>query len=209
MKKISITGSCMVLALTCSSYALEVNPFIGLNIGALGVSYEDKVKDDWSAAGVDLPTAFIGGGVEAGVKFESDRVYNAALTFAYDYALNSDADLKAPANQHFSSIEVGFSAYSVTFDNYLRVSGDAKHRQDIVLGAGIARANARLKQKMYGAGDLKNDDDDTAVVIKVGYNYKITDYMDWYLNGRWFIPTGSDNDINALFNGNVGVRFVF
>ena len=116
---------------------------------------------------------------------------------------------------YISSVDMGFSAISVTFDNYLRVSGEAKHRQDIVLGIGLGNATERIKMTTTTLGkandlyDIDEDDDGTVVVLKVGYNYQISNHLDWYVNGRWFIPTDSDSDVDALFNANAGVRFVF
>ena len=216
MKQFFMIMPCMATALMgFSANAIDIKPFVGGNLAINGVAYSDDTEDAMDYAGIDLPDAFFGLGFEAGVKFATDNLYNAAITFAYDYAFNSDADIDRATKDYISSLETGVSAYSFTFDNYLRVSGDAKHRQDIVLGVGLGNATERVKMnttllgQTNGLYDIDDDDDGTVVVLKVGYNYKISDHADWYINGRWFIPTNSDSDVDALFNASAGVRILF
>jgi len=217
MKQFFMIMPCMATALMgFSANAIDIKPFVGGNLAINGVAYSDDTEEVTDDLGIDLPDAFFGLGFEAGVKFATDNLYNAAITFAYDYAFSADADIDSYAEDYVSSSEIGFSALSVTFDNYLRVSGNAKHRQDIVLGVGLANATERAKidftplaKTTYGLSDMEGDDDGTALVLKVGYNYQISDQADWYLNGRWFIPTNSDSDVDALFNASAGIRLVF
>ena len=213
MKKILFPVVCAM----CISPALAVNvkPFIGANLGITGVAYDEDIYDENSDAGIDMPEAFLGTGIEAGIIFQTPRIYNAGITVAYDYAFDTEADLDYYAEDAIDYWKQGFSAVSATFDNYLRVSGDAKHRQDIVLGIGLGRANSRFHMRTtpygrtLGLEDIKdNDDDDTIVVFKIGYNYRVSSHFDWYLNGRWFMPS-DDDVIKALFNASAGVRFVF
>lgn len=215
MKKIiTSTIVCCTAMLVGKSYAMDVKPFIGANIGINGVAYDEDVYDDNYDAGIEMPEAFFGAGVEAGIRFQTPRVYNAGVVFSYDYAFDTEADLSYPAEDMIDSWKQGFSAISITFDNYLRVSGNAKHRQDIVLGLGLGRATSRFQLDptidgiLMGLDYTKESDKDTVVVLKVGYNYNFASDFDWYLNGRWFIP--SDNDfVKALFNANAGIRFIF
>ena len=217
MKKFFMTSSCLALALTSfSANAVDIKPFIGGNISLNGVAYSDDTKTATEDIGIDLPEAFVGIGFEAGVKFATDNLYSAAVTFAYDYAFNNDADIESFAEDYISSAEVGFSAWSFTFDNYLRVSGNSAHRQDIVLGIGAGSANERAEinftpyaKSLYGLEDEKGDDDGTVVVFKVGYNYNISEHADWYVNGRFFVPTDSETDVDVLFNASAGLRFLF
>ena len=217
MKKVLTSISCLVCGLTCfSAYAVNIKPFVGANIGLNGVEYADNIKYATNEEGIELPESFFGIGGELGVKFETEKVYSAAITFAYDYTLNSKADIDVASNAYISSAEVGFSAWGITFDNYIRVSGKSPHRQDIVLGLGLFNANERFKMNVtdlakttYGLSNVDDDDDGTVVVFKVGYNYTMSKHIDWYLNGRLFIPTDSKSDIDAMFNMNAGVRFLF
>ncbi len=216
MKKFFMTSSCVALALTSfSAYAADIKPFIGVNASLSGVAYSDDVKTATDDLGVKLPESFFGVGAEAGLKIETDRVYSAGFTFAYDYAVDSEADIDAIADDYVSSVELGFSAWSLTFDNYLRVSGAAKHRQDIVLGVGFGNAKERFKMdatylgESYGLYDIDESDDGNVVVFKVGYIYNVGEHADLVLNGRFFVPTDSETDVDVLFNMSAGVRVVF
>lgn len=216
MKKLFIISSCVVLGLTnFSAYAVDVKPFAGGNVSISGVAYSDDAKDGADYLGVDLPEAFFGLGFEAGLKFQTEKIYSAGVAFAYDYAFDSEADIDAYIDDYISSVKMGFSAWTLTFDNYLRVSGNAQHRQDVVLGIGLGNATERVKidatylGKTYGLEDVDESDDDTVVVFKVGYNYNISEHVDWFVNGRLFVPTNSDSDVDALFNMSAGLRFLF
>lgn len=216
MKKILIVGSCFAVALTgFSSYSMNIKPFVGGNLAVNGVVWADDVKDPMDAAGIDLPTSLFGIGFEAGVKFNRENMYIPALTVAYDYMFNSEADIDAVTKPNISSFDVGFSAISATFDNYLRVSGNSRHRQDIILGIGLGSATERVTMKTTSLGkangyaDIDEDENGTIFIFKIGYNYQISNHVDWYLNGRWFFPTESKRDIESLFNMNAGIRFLF
>lgn len=216
MKKILIVGSCFAVALTgFSAYSMNIKPFVGGNLAVNGVVWADDVKDPMDAAGIDLPTSLFGIGFEAGVKFNRENMYIPALTVAYDYMFNSEADIDAVTKPNISSFDVGFSAISATFDNYLRVSGNSRHRQDIIFGIGLGSATERVTMKTTSLGkangyaDIDEDENGTIFIFKIGYNYQISNHVDWYLNGRWFFPTESKRDIESLFNMNAGIRFLF
>lgn len=218
MKKILIICSYAVLAMKClPSYSMELKPFIGFNIAANGVVYSDELNDMSDDANIDLPTAFFSAGAEAGLKFKTNNIWNGAITLAYDYAFDSEAD--TDSNPYINSMNMGFSAISATFDNYIRVSRDAAHRQDIVVGVGVARATERVEATLVNTeynnellntkySNISEKDRATTFVLKIGYNYQLSNNAEWYLNGRWFIPS-SDREVEALFNADVGLRFVF
>ena len=198
MKKIFMTMPCLALALTgFSANAADIKPFVGGNLAINGVSYSDDLDDLCDELGIELPESFMGLGLEAGIKFAADRIYNAALTFSYDYVFDETIESD---ESYWYRPEIGFSSISVTYDNYLRVSGNAEYRQDIVLGGGLANATERV------AGEKS---DEIRIVFKIGYNRQISEFADLYFNGRCFIPTDSDSEVDAFFNANMGVRFVF
>lgn len=196
--------------------AADFKVFIGGNIALSGVAYSHDAKTATEDIGVKLPESFFGGGIEVGIKFpQIERVHIAGLTFAYDYAFDSEADIEPFAEDYISCINTGFSAWSITFDNYLRVSGDAKHRQDIVLGVGLGRATERVEMQVtylgttYGLYDIDETDNGRAVIFKVGYNYNISEHADWFLNGRFFVPSKYETDVDVLFNMSAGLRYIF
>lgn len=214
MKKFLVFGAASILTIN-SALATEIKPFIGVNLALNGISWNGKVEKPLKDANMDLPTSFFGLGAEAGVRLKTDGIYNPGITLAYDYAFDSSADIKWPANEVFYSFDAGFSAISATFDNYIRFSGNAEKRSDVVLGIGLANATERIEMrttayaKTLGYMDEKGKDDGTFIVLKAGFNFELSDKIDFYTNGRWFVPTASDGDVDALFNLDAGLRFVF
>lgn len=213
MKKSMIIG--MVSLLTISNVnALEVRPFIGGNLSVSGVTWTEESKNTMKDYEWELPVAFAGAGFEAGARFKTDHIYSAAITFAYDYLFNSKFSIDEISHQYIDKIEAGFSAVSITFDNYLRVSGNAKHQQNLVLGVGAAYATERgtITVTEYGEenglSDSKFSDSVPAFVAKLGYNFQLVENTDLFVNGRVFIPDHND-DVDAMFNASVGLRFVF
>ena len=214
MKKICLIGVVSILALN-SATAMEIRPFIGGNLSVNGVAWDNDLRKEIKADIGKLPETFIGFGLEAGARFATANIYNAGVTLAYDYIFDSETDINDDIKDYISSFDVGFSAISITFDNYIRVSGKKEHRRDIVIGLGGASIKERIhfaptaQGKNVGLEEENDDDDGTFVVFKVGYNHQIARNADWYVNGRAFIPTSSDGDADAALNLSTGLRFVF
>jgi hypothetical protein len=214
MKKIIVIGAVSILAVN-SAMSMEVRPFIGGNLSINGVVWDNELRKEAKANIGKLPEAFIGFGLEAGARFATTNIYNAGITLAYDYMFDSETDINDDMKDYISSFDIGFSAISITFDNYIRVSGKKEHRRDIVIGLGVASATERVhldptsQGENLGLEEEKSDDDGTRVVFKVGYNHQIARNADWYVNGRAFVPTSSDDEVDAFFNLSTGLRFVF
>lgn len=214
MKRILVLGIGAVSILTINSVsATEIKPFIGLDVAISGVSWQDKVDQVNKNVGIELPDSFFGLGLDAGVKFANKNMYNAGISLAYDYAFDSDAELNYFAQQYVTSMKTGFSAASIVFDNYIRVSSSEK-RKDIVLGLGIARTEERGKVETTILGKNNGIIDETekfhenVAVFKLGYNQQLENNLDWYINTRWFFPH-SKSDMDAVLNLNTGIRYVF
>lgn len=216
MKKILLVGVSAISMLSIENVnAADIKPFIGGNVAINGVIWSNDADQNTRDIGIDLPDAFIGLGLEAGVKFVNNNIYNAGITLVYDYAFDSEAKLDSYIKQYYYDVSTGFSSISVTFDNYIRISGEKAHRRDIVLGVGLANGTERISVKttyygeVNGLKDVKEKDDGRAFVLKIGYNHQMADNIDWYVNGRTFIFSGGDKDVNSMFNFSTGLRYVF
>lgn len=216
MKKLASIVLIIISVLTIGkANALETKLFIGGNIALNSVAWSNQVEKELKDNNLNLPTSFFGLGAEAGIRLKTDGIYNPGVTLAYDYTFDSASEIKWPANQVFSSLDTGFSAISATFDNYIRFSGESSRRSDVVLGIGLASITERydIRYTSYahslGLTDNKGSDDGTFVVFKLGVNFEISDKIDFYTNCRLFTPTKSGGDMDALFNLNAGVKYVF
>lgn len=212
MKKILCAGLGMFSMLNITSaFAMDIRPFIGLNIAANAASWQDEADAAAKNLGVDLPTGFYGLGLDAGVVFANDNIYNAGVALSYDYAFDSNADLSVAGKLNFHSVKAGFSALSATFDNYIRVSNSESKRKDIVIGVGIARMEERMEIKptvLIGWPDIKDKYHENVFVFKFGYNQQLETNLDWYINTRWFF-THKASDWNSMLGVNTGLRYVF
>ena len=65
--------------------------------------------------------------------------------------------------------------------------------------------------RTYGLDNIDETDNGKIFVFKVGYNYNISEHLDWFLNGRFFVPTESksETDVDVLFNMSAGLRYIF
>ena len=214
MKKIIVIGAVSILAVN-SAMSMEVRPFIGGNLSISGVVWDDTLRSEIKEDIGVLPAIFAGAGIEGGVRFATDNIYNAGITLAGDYLFESEVDLNEDMEDYINSLDTSFAIASATFDNYLRVSGTKEHRRDIVLGFGVANITewVHLDPTQYGKNSgLEEErwhDNGTAIVLKIGYNHQIAKKLDWYVNGRAFIAPSKESDFDAMFNASVGLRFVF
>ena len=210
----SLTGG--LTSFSCYGYDLNIKPFVGGDIAINYIDYTSELTQATKDIGITMPEHFFGLGIETGAKTTiNDGIYNAGLTFAYDYMFDSSAILSADAKTVFDKVGIGFSAISATFDNYIRVQKENGKRIDIILGIGIAQMTERFKAfstqtaKDYGLDDINTTDSGGSTVIKIGANFQLSPKADFYVNWRLFIPGSSDGDIDGLSNLSTGLRFLF
>ena len=215
MKKLLVLAA-VISILPGNGFARDFKLFVGANAGVSGIILSSEVKDDMRGI-MDLPTSFFGLGADFGMVFMQRGMYNYGVTAAFDYMFDSSADIKKAARPSISKTKVGFSVFSATFDNYLRIYEKADIRQDVVLGLGLANIHERLQMTPtangitnYGMRDVDETDDGIAIAFKAAYNVRIGNH-EGYISGRYFLPVDGDNDrdINGLFNLNVGLRYLF
>ena len=216
-KNLLITGACVASLFDVSCFgATTIKPYVGANVAITGVAWTNELKDMTEDL-FELPTSFWGMGFDFGARFANDNIYNCGLTLAYDYVFDSKARITSYAKPYISSVKTGFSAFGLTFDNYLRVSEKDEKRGDIVLGLGLANIKERIYLLPTAAGIAngleKTDarDNGGAFILKIGYNSKIDDNWDWNITGRWFITSGDsdEKDFDAMFILSFGARYVF
>lgn len=213
MKKLLTFGLCSFVLTPC--FATEIKPFIGANLALSTISWTNEAikagADLW-----DLPISTFGMGVDGGVKFANDTIYNCGITLAYDYTFDTKATIHSNAKPYIQSLTFGLSSFSATFDNYIRISGEEEHRQDIVLGLGIASMTERVKLTPTSFGiyegltPINETGSGGATVLKIGYNENFGKF-DIYTNLRFFFPGDNEDekDIQTILQFNFGARYIF
>lgn len=192
----------------------KIHWFVGGNALISNTIWSDDVADAISP--IKLAETNFGLGAEAGGKFGGyNNIYNLGLTFNYDYLFDAGADIPSPYDSIFSEITTGFSAISASFDNYVRIDTTENKRTDLVLGIGYTRATERGAMKTTAYGQLNGYYDDSSkedgdvVVFKLGVNSELTNYLDWSVSLRAFVPTNSDSDMDLAAILSAGLRFKF
>ena len=204
MKKLTSFGLGIVSILAVeSANASDIKLFVGGNIALNSASWDEKVDKTFSNMNLSLPDDFFGLGAEAGVRLKTNGIYNPGVTLAYDYAFDSASDIKYPANNIFSSLDVGFSAISATFDNYIRLNKSMENRVDLVVGVGAASIETNIN--LLGLGLSM---DCHAAVLKAGLELQLTDVISMTLGTRMYMPVASQYfDTSYALKG--GFKFSF
>ena len=197
---------CSLICFMCieSVWAVDIQPYIGLNVGASYVDWDNGVQDSMDTVYVELPNVNINIGAETGIRFATDRLWNGAISVSYDYLFDSEANEE---NVYINEITSGFSMLSVGMDNYIRL-GHAQKRNDLILGLGIAQVTERAKWDTdYFYDDIS--DNGGAVAIKVGFNRQFSTHVDWYVMSKIFVPFNEKSDFDTIVTFTGGFKFHF
>jgi len=199
MKKILLLAGIFSAAASHSAFAdMPFNGFIGLNLGATQVLYQDPLDKEY------LPTFHGKFGFEGGIKFgDILNVYNIGATAFYDNALSRNADSDSAHSIGLSSIGVGYSAFGATVDNYVRVNESGNSSLYLIGGAGVANLTQTITMKAGGASvDVKQDA--TALVLRLGGIYNFDEHMGITMGTKVMFPNGI-----TTINYEIGVRYTF
>jgi len=189
-----------------ASENMTIKPYIGANLNTAFVSYSNDTEDVMDYYGIDLPTAYFGVGFEGGLRFGNIKeTWNGGLALTYDYLFDSQA---AVDNLYINEVEVGFSAWTIGFDNYIRIAKEDNKRTDLILGVGFGQATERINISGMGLSE-KYSDDGGIFVLKFGANIQIAEYVDWSTTIRGFIPTGEDTDVDVIIAVQTGLKLHF
>lgn len=201
--KIILSGIAAILTSVAGANALEYRPFVGVSMGMQSMIYSDDVKDLERAAGIDFPSDFFAFGIDGGVRFGAyNEIYNGGLTVSATKTTYSKVQQKYTDTRVASADAFDMS---VSYDNYIRISGDKTSRIDLVLGAGLGAYTYHLDPVM---GDSETRWS-FAPELKVGMDFELTQNITLSANGRAIIPTRSDYamDMSYIFGGTVKYLF--
>ena len=204
MKSKLLLAGAIVLTSVSGANALEYRPFVGLTVGMQSNVYSDYAKDIERIGPFDLPSDFFAFGVESGVRFGAYKdIYNGGLTVSATKTTYSEVQQKY-SDDRVASLDM-FNI-SMTYDNYIRISGDKTSRIDLVLGAGAGA--------MATHNDPVGDDSETkwsfAPEVKVGMDFELTHNVTLSASARAFIPTRSHHyelDMSYMVGG--AVKYLF
>ncbi len=200
---IVLTSVAALLVSVAGANALEYRPFVGVSMGVQGAIYSSDAKDIERASAIDFPTDFFAFGMETGVRAGGYKdIYNGGITLSatkstYSKVQKKYVDTRAASADLFD--------VSVSYDNYIRISGDKANRIDLVLGAGLGATAYHM--------DVVGGDSETvwsfAPEFKVGMDFELTKSITLSASFRTIFPTNENHELNASYFAGGSVKYLF
>ena len=201
--QIMLSGIAALLVSVAGANALEYRPFVGATMGLQGSVYSGVAKDLERTAGIDLPTDFFAFGIEGGVRAGGyNQIYNGGLTLNATKTTYSDAEDKLT---HARDARIDMFNIGVTYDNFVRISGDKEARIDLVLGAGLGTMAYHVKPNI-GDSETKWS---IAPELKAGLDFELTHNITLSVLGSATIPTRSHYYIDMSYVVGGAVKYMF
>ncbi len=200
---IVLTSTAALLVSAAGANALEYRPFVGLTMGFQGSVYSDTAKDIEREASIDFPTDFFAFGMDFGVRAGSYfDIYNGGLTISATKTTYSNVQQKYVEERAASADMFNIS---MTYDNYIRISGDKESRIDVVIGAG-AGAMATHFDVVGGESETKWS---FAPELKIGMDFELTEHFTLSASFRTVFPTRPhyESDVSYIFGG--AIKYLF
>lgn len=197
---IILTSAAALLVSVAGANALEYRPFVGATMGIQGAVYSDEAKDLERVAGIDLPTDFFVFGIEGGVRAGGyNQIYNGGLSVSATKTTYSDVKQKYSEDRFASTDMLNIA---ITYDNFIRISGDKDSRIDLVLGAGLGTM-------AYHIDDHSDTTWSFAPEFKAGMDFELTHNVTLSATARAIIPTRSHYtfDMSYIIGGSVKYMF--
>ena len=201
--KIVLTSITALLVSVAGANALEYRPFVGASMGIQGAIYSSDAKDIERAANIDFPKDFFAFGVVTGVRAgEYEDIYNGGITLTatkttYSKVQQKYVDTRAACADLFD--------ISVSYDNYIRVSGDKANRIDFVLGAGMGAAAYHMDVVGGGSNTVWS----FAPELKIGMDFELTKSVTLSATFRTMFPTNENHELNASYFAGGSVKYLF
>lgn len=199
-----LTGVSALVLSVAGANAETIKPFAGLTLGLQGVGYSDEADGLSKQNAYSLPNDYINFGIEGGIRFgEYNEIYNGGLTVAVDF---SDV---AKIGKTFSEAQVGklyTRALSMTYDNYIRISGDKSSRIDLVLGVGAGETYYKLT---FDNGLSGHSMYSPSFVFKAGMDFELSEHFILSGVARLFTPTSSHYYFDTQYIVGGGIKYVF
>ncbi len=210
MKKLFLTSG--LLTMLAIPAMAETKWFVGAGIGYAEPVFsdivDDAIDDDIFEDGSGTLALSLTGGMRFG---EHDKIYNGGVsaTFANmtDLMHLSDGDMYP----YDIDITLDFKTLYFTYDNYIRLSGDAKCRTDFIIsvGLGYGWGEESLSEPGYGTETYK--DSALLSVIKFGFGGEtVVDGLSWAATMNVIALNAEDeSDLQGSFGFDFGLKYTF
>ena len=203
MKSSIVLTSAAALLISAGANALEYKPFVGVTLGMQGSVYSESAKAVERDNHFDYPTDFFVFGIDTGIRAGSYfDIYNGGVTLSVTKSTYSDAKQKFVEERAGSMDTFNIS---MTYDNYLRISGDKQSRIDVVFGAGFGTM-ARHYDVVGGESQTRWS---FAPELKAGLEFELAEHVILSANFRTIIPTRPHYEFDASYIVGGGIKYIF
>ena len=205
MKSNIVLTRAMALLVSAGANALEYKPFVGATLGMQGTEYSAHAKEFERAAQIDFPSDFFVFGLETGIRAGSYfDIYNGGVT------LNATKTTYSSAKKKFVDEDVADADMfnvSMTYDNYLRISGDKQNRIDVVLGAGFGSMAYHIDHNPVGNDSKTKWSFDAE--LKAGLEFELAEHVILSATFRTIIPTRPHYELDITYIVGGGIKYIF
>ncbi|MBN1325170.1 MAG: hypothetical protein JW974_03040 [Alphaproteobacteria bacterium] len=173
--------------------------FVGADIGFAATSYRTEQASDY------MPSAFLKMGLNFGFKFDVIEEYGLGITGTMDFLLPSEMNPDYVEAMGADSITVGYDLYGFYLDNYFKTGP----KETMVIGFGGADISSTVTVKAGGETYTEESDEtSSAMMLKMGIIYKMSDMMDWTIMGKFAFPE-EKSGLNTIAMIDLGLRLRF
>ena len=209
MKKIFLTTG--LLSILSVPAMADVNWFVGGGLGYALPVYSDDVYDLIDDHFYEDNSGTISFNVMGGMRFgEQEKIYNGGISATYSYMLDLGMLKEDYNNPYYVDGTLDFSTLYITYDNYIRVSGDSQYRTDFVasLGLGMGWMSEELRSGSYYE---KYEDDGLLLVMKFGFTGEtIVEGLGWNAGLSIIALNAEDDaDLQGSVSFDFGVTYTF
>ena len=210
MKKMFLTSGLLVV-LTAPAMA-ETKWFVGANVGYADAVFSDELDDQIDEDIWKDKSGTISMALNGGMRFGGhDKIYNGGIgaTLAYMPGIGNLSD--GVANPYYMTADMDFTALYVSYDNYIRLSGDAVCRTDFMFSLGLGHGWVKESLKVRELGQASMDDHGLITVLKIGFGGEtIYGGLGWNVMANIIVPNADDDaDFQGSFGIDFGLRYTF
>ncbi|MCM1294788.1 MAG: hypothetical protein NC311_04495 [Muribaculaceae bacterium] len=210
MKKFALmTGLLSVLTAPAMG---ETKWFVGANVGFAGPVLSDDINDAIDDNLFDDNSGTLVTSLTGGMRFgEHDKIYNggASLTLSYMPNLVRISDGSAyPLNMDAKG---DLTTLYMSYDNYIKISGDAKCRTDFIISLGLGYGWSKETLDIDGYASESASDNGTMAALKFGFGGEtVVDGLGWNVMLSFIgLNAKDDADIQGAYSIDFGLKYTF
>lgn len=210
MKKIVMMTS--MFAVLGTSAIAETRWFVGGDLGyaspVMSDTLEDLVDEDFLKENNGSVSVSLMGGMRFG---DVDKVYNGGVSVKLSYMPDIISVKDGGELPYYLDGELDFTTLYVSYDNYVRLSGDEKYRTDLVASIGLGYGWIEETVHVDGYVPVSLDDDGMLVSFRLGVE-KETVVEGLSLQAGFNVialNADDDADLQGSFGFDFGVKYTF